>query len=47
MEESKKLVKKAIYDARNLGTTVPFDLRTLVESGASLDTIRKVYRGKK
>ena len=42
--KSKKQIRKAIYAAHKAGGTVPFDLRTLIESGASIDVIRKVYR---
>jgi hypothetical protein len=42
---SKKEVRRQIYLAKRTGGTVPYDLRTLVESGASVATIRKVYRG--
>lgn len=36
--------KDTVRDALRLGGTVPWSLRTLVEDGWSVDTIRKVYR---
>lgn len=42
LKEARRLIRLAAHT----GGTVPFDLRTLIESGVSLDTIRKVYRGK-
>jgi len=42
-----KEIRREIRIAVKAGRTVPFDLRTLIESGASLKTIRKVYREKK
>jgi hypothetical protein len=47
MKERQKQINKAIREAVRTNTTVPFDLRTLIESRASTSTIRKVYRGKR
>jgi hypothetical protein len=42
--EARKARKRAVRLARQNGGTVPFDLRTLIEDGWSLDTIRAVIR---
>lgn len=40
----RKLRKRVVRDALRLGGTVPYELRTLIEDGWSVNTIRKVYR---
>ena len=41
----KKEIKRQIRTAYKTGNKVPYDLRTLIESGVSMDVIRAVYRG--
>ncbi len=43
-EDTRKEIKRLIYVAYQTGGTVPFSLSTLIDSGASLRVIRKVYR---
>jgi hypothetical protein len=40
----KREIKREIREAYKAGRTVPYDLRTLIESGASLKVIRAVRR---
>lgn len=45
--ELRKLRKRAVRDALRFGTTVPYEMRTLLDDGWSVNTIRRVYRGQK
>ena len=42
--ECRKLRKRTVREALALGTTVPYELRTLIEDGWSIDTVRRVLR---
>lgn len=42
--ECKREVKRQIRLAYKTGRTVPYSLSTLIDSGVSLQVIRKVYR---
>ena len=42
--EDKAIIRKEVSNAIKAGRTVPFSLQSLIESGISLDRIRKVYR---
>jgi len=37
-------IKRQVKNAIIRGDTLPYSLRTLIESGISIDRIRKVYR---
>lgn len=43
--DRKKEIKRNIRTAYKVGNKVPYDMRTLIESGVSLNVIRAVYRG--
>jgi hypothetical protein len=44
LNDNRKEIKRQIRLAYRTGGTVPYDLRTLIESGASTQVIRAVYR---
>jgi hypothetical protein len=43
-ERKQKEVRRLVKIAKDTGSTVPFDLRTLIEAGVGTDTIRQVIR---
>lgn len=45
--ELRKARKREVKLALQQGRTVPYELRTLIEDGWSVDTVRKVYRSTK
>ena len=44
--DNKREIKRQIRLAYELGRTVPYSLSTLIDSGVSVNVIRKVYRTK-
>lgn len=42
--EDKKIIRKEISNAIKTGRTVPYSLRTMIDTGISINRIRKVYR---
>ena len=43
-EKTNKQIRKAVKEALNKGTTVPFSLRAMLDAGIGLTTIRRVKR---
>lgn len=44
VDEARKERKRVVRQALQLGQTVAYDLRTLLDDGHSIATIRKVHR---